>query len=182
MDCTRLIVSGLAVLGSLLVASPPVVATEIGACPGGYAQTFRLNGKVSNRVTYDYRKLSAFSSTRQQVTYFAGGQGLVTTTYVGVPLADLLAQAVVQVDPAIKNDILRKYVVVTGTDCYEVIVSLAELLSDFRGDAQIFVAFATGSGEPLPANEGMARLVVPGDKKGGRYVSNIAKITVRSAP
>ena len=39
-----------------------------------------------------------------------------------------------------------------------------------------------GTGQPLPVNEGMARLVVPGDKKGGRYVSNIVKITVRSAP
>ena len=97
-----------------------------------------------------------------------------------MPLADLLARAVVQVDPAIKNDILRRYVVVTGSDCYEVIVSLAELLSDFGGDAQIFVAFETGDGNMLPTNEGMARLIVPGDKKGGRYVSNIAKITVRS--
>jgi DMSO/TMAO reductase YedYZ molybdopterin-dependent catalytic subunit len=166
----------------LWTASAQAVESDPEACPGGFAPAFRLNGKVANRSTYDFHTLSAFSPTRQQVTYFAGGQGLVTTTYIGVPLADLLTQAVVQVDPAIKNDILRKYVAVTGSDCYEVIVSLAEVLSDFGGDSQVFVAFATGTGQPLAANEGMARLVVPGDKKGGRYVSNIVKITVRSAP
>jgi len=31
----------------------------------------------------------------------------------------------------------------------------------------------------LPEDEGMARLVVPGDKAGGRYVSNIVRIVVR---
>ena len=80
-----------------------------------------------------------------------------------------------------KNDILRKYVVVRATDCYEVIVAVAELLSTF-GHQQVLVAFETGDGQPLDATEGMARLVVPGDKAGGRFVSNITTITVRSAP
>jgi hypothetical protein len=99
-----------------------------------------------------------------------------------VPLTDLLNQAVIDVDPAVKNDILRKYVVVTGSDCYETILSVGEILSDFGGSAQVLVAYATGDGQLLQTDEGMARLVVPGDKKGGRYVSNIVRITVRSAP
>ena len=80
-----------------------------------------------------------------------------------------------------RNDILRKYVAVRATDYYEVIVAVAESLSDF-GHRQVLVGFETGEGQPLDATEGMARLVVPGDKAGGRFVSSITTITVRSAP
>jgi hypothetical protein len=78
--------------------------------------------------------------------------------------------------------VLRKYVVVTGSDCYEVILSLGEVRPDFGGSAQVLVAYALGDGSPLSASEGAMRLVVPGDKKGGRYVSNIVRIVVESAP
>lgn len=98
-----------------------------------------------------------------------------------MPLIDLLNDAVIVTDSSRKNDILRKYVAVKVTDCYEVIVSVAELLSTF-GHQQVLVAFETGDGQPLDASEGMARLIVPGDKAGGRFVSNVTTITVRSAP
>jgi hypothetical protein len=41
------------------------------------------------------------------------------------------------------------------------------------------VAYATG-GQSL-GTDGFARIVVPGDKQGGRFVSNIANIEVRDA-
>ena len=80
-----------------------------------------------------------------------------------------------------RNDILRKYVVVSGTDCYEVIIAVADLLSNF-GHQEVLIAFETGDGQPLDASEGMARLIVVNDKQGGRLVSNVDLITVRSAP
>jgi hypothetical protein len=99
-----------------------------------------------------------------------------------VPLIDLLNDAVIITDNAAhRNDVLRKYVVVRGTDCYEVIIAVADLLSNF-GHQQVLVAFETGDGQPLDASEGMARLIVVNDKQGGRLVSNVATITVRSAP
>ena len=55
-----------------------------------------------------------------------------------------------------------------------------EVLSDFGGDAQIFVAYQDGARQPLSA-DGMARLIVPGDARGGRYVSNIVDVSVGSA-
>jgi hypothetical protein len=83
-------------------------------------------------------------------------------------------------DPSHKNDSLRKYLEITATDCYQVIVALAEILPNF-GAQQVFIAYADGDGNPL-TDEGMARLVVPGDKTGGRFVSNIVSIIVRSTP
>jgi hypothetical protein len=52
-------------------------------------------------------------------------------------------------------------------------------LIPFFGGSQIMVAYATG-GQSL-GTAGFARIVVPGDKAGGRFVSNIATIEVRDA-
>jgi DMSO/TMAO reductase YedYZ molybdopterin-dependent catalytic subunit len=151
------------------------------SCAGGYAPSFRLTGAVRTPQTFDAAALATLPASRQTVDFFAGPSGLVSQTYVGVSLNDLLAKAGVIVDPSIKNDVLRKYVAVTGTDCYEIILSMGELRPDFGGAAQVLVAYATGDGSPLSTSEGAMRLVVPGDKKGGRYVSNIARIVVRAA-
>jgi hypothetical protein len=51
-----------------------------------------------------------------------------------------------------------------------------EINPSFGGN-QIMVAYATG-GQSL-GSAGFARIVAPGDKAGGRFVSNIASIEVR---
>jgi hypothetical protein len=84
-------------------------------------------------------------------------------------------------DPTIKNDVLRKYVAVVGGDGYEVIFSLGGIDPAF-GDQPDLVAYADtggqlGSGGP----DGFARIVVPGDTAGGRYVSNVTGIAVFDA-
>ena len=61
------------------------------------------------------------------------------------------------------------------------IIAVADLLSNF-GHQQVLVAYEIGDGQPLDASEGMARLIVVNDKQGGRLVSNVDLITVRSAP
>jgi len=47
---------------------------------------------------------------------------------------------------------------------------------------KVLIAYATGDGAQLDSSEGFARLIVVGDKQGGRLVSNVQAITVRSAP
>lgn len=159
-----------------------VVLAQEDPCLGGYSDSFRLNGKVENRRTYNLSDLQQHpKSCHITVSYYSGSQGLVTKEYIGVPLIDLLNEAVIITDSTHKNDILRKAVLVRATDCYEVVISLGELMSDF-GHQQVLVAFATGDGQPLDDTEGMARLLVPGDKSGGRNVDNIAMIHVASAP
>ena len=133
---------------------------------------------VENRKTFTLESLQQYPPSRVVVSYFSGSQGLVTKTFLGVLLSDLLNEAKVILDPNHKNDSLRKYLDITGTDCYEVIVALAEILPNYGGQ-QVLIAYADGDGNPL-TDEGMARLVVPGDKSGGRFVSNIVSIVVRS--
>jgi hypothetical protein len=114
------------------------------------------------------------------VTYFAAGS-VVTESFTGVLLWDLLNNAPVNgivTDPTIKNDILHKVIIVTGTDCYQSVFGAGEI-DPFFGGNQIMVAYATG-GKSL-GSAGFARIVAPGDKAGGRFVSNIASIEVRDA-
>jgi hypothetical protein len=148
------------------------------ACPGGVSTFFTVSGEVTNRAVFDLTKLEQFPPAQENVTYFAAGS-VVSESFTGVLLWDLLNNAPVDgivTDPAIKNDILHKIIIVTGTDCYQSVFGAGEI-DPFFGGSQIMVAYATG-GQSL-GNAGFARVVVPGDKAGGRFVSNIANIEVR---
>lgn len=169
-------------LGAIALATFALTATaQAQSCPGGFSNSFRLRGEVQTPATFRASDLKKLPSSRVTVTYYSGSSGLVTKTYVGVPLYDLLTTAVVKTDPARRNDILRKYVAVRATDCYESIIAVADLLPNF-GAQQVLIAYETGDGAPLDETEGAARLIVAGDKQGGRLVSNVTAVIVRSAP
>ena len=163
-----------AVLLLIGIASSPLEA----ACPGGASTSFTVTGEVTNKTVFDLSALQQFPPAQANVTYFAAGS-VVTESFTGALLWDLLNNAPVGgivTNPNIKNDILHKVVIVTGTDCYQSVFGAGEF-DPFFGDSQIMVVYATG-GQPL-GNQGFARIVVPGDKAGGRFVSNIANIEVR---
>jgi hypothetical protein len=150
------------------------------ACPGGVSNSFTVSGEVADRAVLNLNNLEQFPPAQANVTYFAAGS-VVTESFTGVLLWDLLNNSPVNgivTNPNIKNDILHKVVIVTGTDCYQSVFGAGEI-DPFFGGNQIMVAYETG-GHSLGDN-GFARMVVPGDKAGGRFVSNIARIEVRDA-
>ena len=71
---------------------------------------------------------------------------------------------------------LRHALFVTGSDGYVVTLGFGEIDPDFEGK-QAIIAYAR-DGAPLPETDGL-RLIVPGDKHGGRDVKDVAKIEVR---
>jgi hypothetical protein len=170
---TRILSGVLVLIG---IASSPLQA----ACPGGVSTSFTVTGEVTNRAAFDLKALQQFAPAQANVTYFAAGS-VVTESFTGALLWDLLNNSPVNgmvTNPNIKNDILHKVVIVTGTDCYQSVFGAGEFDPSF-GDSQIMVAYFTG-GQSLGA-DGFARIVVPGDKEGGRFVSNIANIEVRDS-
>jgi DMSO/TMAO reductase YedYZ molybdopterin-dependent catalytic subunit len=158
------------------------------SCKGGSPTSVKLDGVVKNKAVYTLESLQRFrldpakdyTPTTVTVTYNSS-QGKVTATYTGIPLIDLLTVAKVKVKTTQKNDILRKYVVAHASDCYEAVVALGEILPNYEAK-KVLVAYADGNGQPLPASDGVARLVMPGDTAGGRNVFHLSKLTVRSAP
>jgi hypothetical protein len=168
---TRVLSVALLLIG---VGTSPLQA----ACPGGVSKFFTVSGQVKKAGVFNLGKLQKFALPQENVTYFAMGS-VVSETFTGSLLWDLLndppAGGIVT-NPNVKNDILHKVVIVTGTDCYQSVFGAGEF-DPFFGGSQILVAYATG-GQSL-GSDGFARIVVPGDKAGGRFVSNIAKIEVR---
>ena len=98
-------------------------------------------------------------------------------TYAGVPLMDLLVK--LGVPKAAMGKALTKYVVATGSDGFEAILSLAEVDPAVHGGT-VLVADAL-EGKPLGAKAGPFRLVVSEDKKPVRSVRNLVRIELRTA-
>lgn len=166
----------LALLTAFILGAQP--ATPVVVAQDRFSPTVELTGLVQNPKTFTRDDLATYPSITLTVS-FGAGQGFQTGRFTGVLLWDLLKEADVKVDPARNNDKLRKYVVLTATDGYEAIYSLGELDPDFGGEI-VMIAYAR-DGQPLGPGEGMARSVVDTDKRGGRAVSNLARIEVRDA-
>jgi hypothetical protein len=138
-----------------------------------------ISGDVGNPGFYNLPNLDPV--TTQPATYKAAGTP-VTDTYTGVKLWDVLNDAGGVTVSDAKNDILSKVVVATGADGYKAVFSLGEIDPNF-GAQPVTVAYADTAGQLGPrADDGMARMVVPGDIAGGRYVSELTNLQVRSLP
>ena len=180
-------------LGQPTLADPLVrvkansTSSEQAECSGGISQHVRLGGEVVKPTDFNLSKLQSLPPEEVTVS-FGSAQGQETHTYVGVPLWKLI-QSVGGLkpnpDPTVKNGSLRQYIVIEATDCYQIVLSEGEIDPNFEGK-QVLVAYATKddpSGDPqLLADQGIARIVVPGDLKGGRNIYNIRRIKVFSAP
>lgn len=158
-------------LTSLEVGSAPRQA----ATDGQPTTQFVIQGAVGTTMTFDLTALQALTPHTETVSYMSGSTR-VTDTYTGALLWDVLGQANISLNPGVKNDILRKVVSATGSDGYQVSFAAGEI-SPMFGNAQILVAYSDLNGE-IARGSGFARLVVPGDLAGGRYVSNLASLTV----
>ena len=96
--------------------------------------------------------------------------------YDGVPIGALLAKAGVPQGAALRGKSMGLTVVAEGTDGYKAVFSLAELDEDFASEAVVVVDSVDG--QELGVEQGPLRLVVPGDKRQGRWVRNLKSITV----
>ncbi len=147
-------------------------------CSGGPSDHFRLGGQVVNRRTFTLSDIQSLPSKEVTVSFLTG-QGEETHTYVGVPLWQLIESAgrlKPNPDQSVKNNFLRQYIVLEATDCYQVTLAVGEIQPNFEAK-DVLVAYATNDdsslGPQLLTNEGFVRLVVPGDSRGGRYITNI---------
>ncbi|MBV8514823.1 MAG: molybdopterin-dependent oxidoreductase [Acidobacteria bacterium] len=96
--------------------------------------------------------------------------------YDGVPIGALLAKAGVPQGSALRGNSMALVVVAQGSDGYRAVFSLAELDEDFAGEAVLIVDSVDG--QPLGADQGPLRIIVPADKRQGRWVRMLKSITV----
>lgn len=175
----RLIVPGDAFAGRYVSNIAHIDVRAPGPLPklgtGAPTSAFYLIDLVTHPAKYDLTALQALKTTTVTIRSQDSSGHMITTTYTGILLNDLLQQAVVQVKKT-KNDILRKGIVAVGSDGYSVLVVGGEIQPKF-GNVQVLIAFKQ-NGQPLPQADGFARLVVPGDQRQGRSVFNLQELQV----
>ena len=126
-----------------------------------------INGQVANPRTWTFQDLQALPQAIVDVAV----PGAPATRFTGASLWTLLEEAApLDATPRTR---LRHTLLAQGRDGYGVALAIAELLPDFEAKT-VLVAYAQ-DGKPLPA----LRLVVPGDRRGGRGVRDLVAIEVR---
>ena len=144
-----------------LLAVAPAAAQSLGVA---------LDGKVKAPRQFALDDLKKLPVEQADVS-FQTDRGPVTAHFTGVLLWSLL-DAAGGIDDTGKGMELRHAIRVTATDGYVVVTSTGEIAPDFGGKAAL-IAYER-DGKPL----GEFRLVMPGDKHGGRNVRDVARITI----
>ena len=132
-------------------------------------QAVQVLGAVGNTLRLDEAALLALPP----VTHEVGGR-----RYTGVDLWSLLhTSAALEAEGDSGANLQSMYLVATGADGYQALVSLAEMSPELGGQ-RVLIAYRM-DGQPLA--RGLARLVVVGDGKAGRSVSGLEAIEVFAA-
>jgi DMSO/TMAO reductase YedYZ molybdopterin-dependent catalytic subunit len=162
--------------GSALLVAVLLLSAGAGppqASPPAPDSTLVIEGAVLHAVHLAEADLRHFPRTEERVS-FEGEHGQTTATYGGVKLWTLLEQtgALQQSKP---RDRVAKVLFATGRDGYTAALALAELDPAFEGKPVLIADAADGH----PAVDGGLRLVVPGDRRGGRSVRDVVRIVLR---
>lgn len=162
----------------------PFLVLLLAACGGGddNGAPLRLSGALQQPGDYyaqDLQRLPAFTQTD---SYLSSGS-TQTHTYTGALSWSVLDHAGIVLDATRKNDVLNRYVLATGSDGYRVVFALGELDPDFGNKASIVAYGETlgGFAGPVAAADGPFRITAPGDVRGGRYVSKLVRLDVRTS-
>lgn len=139
---------------------------------GGPTSSFTLAG-VADPGTIDLAALQGFTPVTRDVSI----SGAAPVSFTGVGLWDFLDAKGLPLDPNVRNDVLRHLLVVTGSDGYQVAFALGDLSPGF-GDPLELAMIAYGQDGGDLGDRGFARLVIPGDPRGGRSAFNIAAMEV----
>jgi len=130
-----------------------------------------VNGLLDRPVTLDAASLRERAPI--EVTTVAttghGGQPIPPRVYVGPRLYEVLDSAGIRLDPAVNEAFLTKIVVATSADGHAAVIAGAELEPRFMNGDVIVTAEADGA----------LRLMVPFDRKPGRWAKDLVSIELR---
>jgi DMSO/TMAO reductase YedYZ molybdopterin-dependent catalytic subunit len=153
-------------LAAIVVAIAPGIATA------GDQPALSIEGRVKHPRRFDFEALRKLPAETVQVS-FEGERGAQSSSFTGVRLWTLLDRAGGMDDPA-KGAELRHVIKITGRDGYAVVLSTGEIAPEFGGKPALIAYQQDGS----MLGEAGLRLVMPGDKRGGRNVRDVVAVAV----
>lgn len=101
------------------------------------------------------------------------------SNFEGVPLAEVLKASGVKFGQDLRGPALATYLIVEASDGYRAVFALPELDPAFS-DRVILLADRR-DGKPLAGKEGPLRVVVPGEKRHGRWVRQVIALKIGRA-
>jgi molybdate transport system substrate-binding protein len=142
--------------------------------------SFTVDGQILNPMTLTAEDLQAGYSSQTLDVTFLNGTETIATSFTGVPLWQIISAAQPNLNADVRNDRISMFIVVTGSDGYQAVISWGEIDPEF-GNQPVLLAYAE-NGAPIADEQGTIRLVVPSDRRGGRYVQGVVNISLRDAP
>ena len=115
-----------------------------------------------------------------RVSISATDEGGHTNSYSGVSLDDLIVRAGAPHGAPVRGKAMLAYVEATASDGYHVLFTLSEIDASYT-DHVVLIADMR-DGVPFAAGAGPYRLIVPFDKRGGRWMKSVTGIDLQLAP
>lgn len=124
-------------------------------------------------LSFTVKDLEKFA--RQEVK--AKGHDENESTFSGYKLSDILIAAGAKLGAGeMRGKELASYLLVEAGDGYKVIFAMAEIASEFN-DKNIILADMK-DGKPLDEKQGKWQIIVPGEKKWGRWVRQVESLKI----
>ena len=134
-----------------------------------------LRVEVQNGKTLDLTAKDLAKFTRREVK--AKGHDEKESIYSGVNLSDILLAAGAKLGKdELRGKELAAYLLVEAADGYKATFAIAELSSEFTD--RIILLADTRDGKPLAASQGFWQIIVPDDKKHGRWVRQVISLKI----
>ena len=134
--------------------------------------SIRIDGLVERPGTFDAKALAGL----KRLTLKVDDHG-APAVYEGVSLTEVLAIAGAPVGERMRGAQLSLVVVAKAADDYVVAYSLAELDPGFTD--RVAILADRRDGKPLAENAAPFQIIVPGEKKHGRWIRQVVSLTVK---
>jgi DMSO/TMAO reductase YedYZ molybdopterin-dependent catalytic subunit len=139
-----------------------------------------VDGQTLNPLSLTADNLRADYAAHTLDVSYQSGEETVNATFTGALLWDVIGSSQPNLNADICNDQLSMFIVVTGADGYQAVISWGEIDPNYANQP-VLIAYDE-NGSPIADDLGGLRLVVPSDQRGGRYVRGVVNVSLRDAP
>ena len=133
-----------------------------------------VEGEGIPRLAIDYKVLETMPRKKVSAKNY---KSTTMVTFEGVELHEVLRRAGVKFGAELKHSDLSKYLVVEALDGYKVVFALPEL--DPLVTENIVLLADKRDGKPLDDYAGALCIIVPHEKRNGRWVRQVKSLTIK---
>ena len=152
-----------------------VIAAAVFTASTTLAQTVPVSGDVAKPYIIT---ASSFAAMKQTTVKGKAHDGK-DHEFTGVLLSDIVNAAGALPDNKLNGKSLAKYILVKAADGYRAVIAFPEINAEFN-DKNIILADKE-DGKPLVDKTGPYQIIIPGEKKWGRWVRQVTGIEIQTA-